>query len=162
MVDVRYLATFAAAEQLYDAVYQWKKIGSLSITSTSLAFFKDVYPSAAVGTYASSTTTFTSIVNAVSTYADSYMSNAVSSLRLEFFGCSSLTILKAKIHPRRRLPSRAIHPLQRKPDLRYRPHLVLRCFPDSFQRPRSRRASFMGCLFSKSTEFQKQIHHKLH
>jgi glucoamylase len=78
MLDGRYLATFAAAEQLYDAVYQWKKIGSLSITSTSLAFFKDVYPSAAVGTYASSTTTFTSIVNAVSTYADSYMSNAVS------------------------------------------------------------------------------------
>lgn len=74
----RYLSTFAAAEQLYDAVYQWKKIGSLSITSTSLAFFKDVYPSAAVGTYASSTTTFTSIVNAVSTYADSYMSIAVS------------------------------------------------------------------------------------
>lgn len=69
----------AAAEQLYDAVYQWKQTGSLTITSTSLAFFKDVYPSAAVGTYASSSATFTSIVNAVSAYADSYMSNAVSS-----------------------------------------------------------------------------------
>lgn len=73
----RYLNTFAAAEQLYDAVYQWKRIGSLSITSTSLAFFKDVYPSAATGTYASSSSTFTSIVNAVSSYADSYMANAV-------------------------------------------------------------------------------------
>ncbi|KAH0037358.1 extracellular glucoamylase protein, partial [Aureobasidium melanogenum] len=71
-----YLNTFAAAEQLYDAVYQWKKIGSISITSISLPFFKDVYSSAAVGTYASSTTTFTSIVNAVQTYADSYMSIA--------------------------------------------------------------------------------------
>jgi glucoamylase len=76
----RYLNTFAAAEQLYDAVYQWKKIGSLSITSTSLPFFRDVYPSAAVGTYASSSATFTSIVNAVFAYADSYMSNAVSIL----------------------------------------------------------------------------------
>ncbi|TIA56047.1 extracellular glucoamylase protein [Aureobasidium pullulans] len=71
-----YLNTFAAAEQLYDAIYQWKKIGSISITSISLPFFKDVYSSATVGTYASSTTTFTSIVNAVQTYADSYMSIA--------------------------------------------------------------------------------------
>lgn len=71
-----YLSTFAAAEQLYDAVYQWQQQKSISITSTSLAFFKDVYPSAAVGTYASSTSTFTSIVNAVMTYADSYMSIA--------------------------------------------------------------------------------------
>ncbi|KAK6433137.1 glycoside hydrolase 15 protein [Oleoguttula sp. CCFEE 5521] len=71
-----YLSTFVAAEQLYDAVYQWKRIGSLSITSTSLAFFEDVYPSAVMGTYASSTATFISIVNAVSAYADSYMSNA--------------------------------------------------------------------------------------
>lgn len=73
-----YLSTFAAAEQLYDAVYQWKQLGSIAITSTSLPFFKDVYSSAAVGTYASSSTTFTAIINAVSTYADSYMSNAVS------------------------------------------------------------------------------------
>ncbi|KFY19519.1 hypothetical protein V491_04391 [Pseudogymnoascus sp. VKM F-3775] len=71
-----YLNTFAAAEQLYDAVYQWKRLGSLTITSVSLSFFKDIYPSAAVGTYASSTTTFTSIVSAVTTYADGYMSKA--------------------------------------------------------------------------------------
>ena len=74
----RYLNTMAAAEQLYDAVYQWKHIGSITITSTSLAFFKDVYSSAAVGTYASSSTTFTLLINAVSAYADSYMANAVS------------------------------------------------------------------------------------
>ena len=68
----------AAAEQLYDAVYQWNSAGSISITSTSLAFFQAIYPSAAVGVYASSSSTFTSIINAVMTYADSYMSNAVS------------------------------------------------------------------------------------
>ncbi|KAK4498647.1 hypothetical protein PRZ48_009157 [Zasmidium cellare] len=67
-----YLNTAAAAEQLYDAVYQWKKAGSITITSISLPFFKDVYSSAATGTYASSSSTFTSIVNAVTKYADSY------------------------------------------------------------------------------------------
>jgi glucoamylase len=69
-----FLTTLAAAEQLYDAIYQWKKIGSITITSTSLAFFKDIYPSAAVGTYASGSSTFTSIINAVKTYADGYVS----------------------------------------------------------------------------------------
>ncbi|KAF1349149.1 extracellular glucoamylase protein [Delphinella strobiligena] len=71
-----YLNTFAAAEQLYDAIYQWNAVGSITITSTSLAFFQDVYSSAAVGTYATSTTTFTSIISAVMTYADSYMAIA--------------------------------------------------------------------------------------
>ncbi|SMR53207.1 unnamed protein product [Zymoseptoria tritici ST99CH_1E4] len=71
-----YLGTFAAAEQLYDAVFQWKKQGTIEVTSISLPFFKDVYSSAAVGTYASSSAAFSSIVNAVSTYADSYMANA--------------------------------------------------------------------------------------
>ncbi|OKL59128.1 Glucoamylase [Talaromyces atroroseus] len=69
-----YLATTAAAEQLYDAIYQWKKIGSIDITSTSLAFFQAIYPSAATGTYSSDSTTFTDIVSAVQTYADGYMS----------------------------------------------------------------------------------------
>lgn len=69
----RYLNTLAAAEQLYDALYTWNKIGSITITSVSLAFWKDIYSSAAVGTYASSTTTYTSLYNAVKTYADGYV-----------------------------------------------------------------------------------------
>lgn len=69
-----YLATFAAAEQLYDAIYQWNTIGSITITQTSLAFFKDLYPSAATGTYSSSSSQFESIVSAAQTYADGYMS----------------------------------------------------------------------------------------
>ncbi|KAI7976123.1 hypothetical protein EIK77_008141 [Talaromyces pinophilus] len=71
-----FLTTTAAAEQLYDAIYQWNKIGSITITSTSLAFFQDVYSSAAVGTYASGSTAFTAIISAVKTYADGYMSIA--------------------------------------------------------------------------------------
>jgi glucoamylase len=73
-----YLATSAAAEQLYDAIYQWNKIGSIDITSASLPFFTDVYPSAAVGTYASGSSTFSAIISAVKTYADGYLSIVVS------------------------------------------------------------------------------------
>jgi glucoamylase len=71
-----YLNTMAAAEQLYDALYTWNRIGSISITSVSLAFWKDLYSSAAVGTYASGTATYTTLYNAVKTYADGYMNNA--------------------------------------------------------------------------------------
>ncbi|KKK26755.1 glucoamylase precursor [Aspergillus rambellii] len=75
-----YLATTAAAEQLYDAIYQWNQAKSITITSVSLAFFKDIYPSAAVGTYASSSSTFTAIIDAVKTYADGYMGIVVRNL----------------------------------------------------------------------------------
>ncbi|KAJ1338227.1 glucoamylase [Microdochium nivale] len=68
-----YLNTLAAAEQLYDALYVWQKQRSITITSVSLAFFKDIYPSAAVGTYASSTKTYTDIYNAVFLYGEGFM-----------------------------------------------------------------------------------------
>ena len=71
-----YLATMAAAEQLYDALYQWNRIGSISVTSVSLPFFRDLVPSIATGSYPSSSSTYTTIVNAVKTYADGYMSIA--------------------------------------------------------------------------------------
>ncbi|KAJ5951513.1 Six-hairpin glycosidase [Penicillium vulpinum] len=69
-----YLCTLAAAEQLYDAIYTWNRQGSLTITSVSLSFFKDLYGSAATGTYASSSDTYAAIVSAVKTYADGYVS----------------------------------------------------------------------------------------
>lgn len=99
MKTSRYLNTFASAEQLYDAVYQWQKIGALTITSTSLTFFQDIYPSAAVGTYASTSSTFTSIVSAVMTYADGYMSNAVSYV-LGHWKMHSLVLKRKHIRPR--------------------------------------------------------------
>ncbi|KAJ6088221.1 hypothetical protein N7486_009482 [Penicillium sp. IBT 16267x] len=69
-----FLCTLAAAELLYDALYQWNRIGSLTINSVSLAFFTDLYSSAATGTYSSSSATYSSIVSAVKTYADGYVS----------------------------------------------------------------------------------------
>lgn len=72
-----YLCTMAAAEQLYDALHQWDRIGSLSITETSLPFFKDLYSSASIGDYKSSSTTYKDVISAVKTYADGYMSIVV-------------------------------------------------------------------------------------
>ncbi|KAJ5444026.1 Glycoside hydrolasefamily 13 [Penicillium daleae] len=69
-----YLATLAAAEQLYNALYQWKTQGSLSITQTSLPFFQDLVSSAATGNYSSSSSTYTSVTSAVKEYADGFVS----------------------------------------------------------------------------------------
>ncbi|KAH6656331.1 glycoside hydrolase family 15 protein [Truncatella angustata] len=70
-----YLNTLAAAEQLYDALYVWKQQGSITVTSTSLNFFKDLSSSVTAGTYASSSSTYTTLYNAVSTYADGFVNN---------------------------------------------------------------------------------------
>ncbi|KAJ7160073.1 glucoamylase [Mycena filopes] len=68
-----YLATAAVAEQLYDALIVWKAQGSLSVTSISLPFFQQFSSSIAVGTYASSTPTFTTLTAAVKTFADGFI-----------------------------------------------------------------------------------------
>ncbi|KAH8916357.1 carbohydrate-binding module family 20 protein [Atractiella rhizophila] len=68
-----YLATLAAAEQLYDAIYTWKKISSIPVTSISLPFFTQIYPSAMVGDYPSSSSDFDAIISAVQTYADGFI-----------------------------------------------------------------------------------------
>lgn len=73
-----YLATSAAAEQLYAALYQWDKLGSLSITDVSLNFFKDVYPEATPGDYAADSQQYEDITAAIKAYADSYLSVVVS------------------------------------------------------------------------------------
>ncbi|KAF8322021.1 glucoamylase [Clavulina sp. PMI_390] len=71
-----YLATLAAAEQLYDALYQWNAAGTISVTSTSLPFFTQLVPSTTVGNYASSSTTYATLVSAVTTYADGFVTLA--------------------------------------------------------------------------------------
>lgn len=68
-----YLNTLAVAEQLYDAIYVWKKAGSITVSDTSLAFFKDLSSSVSTGTYSSSSATYTTLINAVSTYADGFV-----------------------------------------------------------------------------------------
>jgi glucoamylase len=68
-----YLCTLAAAEQLYDALIVWGSQGYIEVTSTSLACFKDFDDSVTAGTYESSSTTYTTLFDAVTTYAEGYM-----------------------------------------------------------------------------------------
>lgn len=74
----RYLITTAAAEFLYDAVAQWKARHNLYVDSTSLAFFKDLYPAVEIRKYDSGNdnSPFAQIMNAVTAYADSFVAIA--------------------------------------------------------------------------------------
>ncbi|KII86105.1 glycoside hydrolase family 15 protein [Plicaturopsis crispa FD-325 SS-3] len=71
-----YLTTFAVAEQLYDALTVWTAQGSLNITATSLPFFKTFASNATVGTYASTTPTYSILTSAIKTYADGFVAVA--------------------------------------------------------------------------------------
>lgn len=69
-----YLCTLAAAEQLYDALYQWSKQGFLSVTPVSLKFFQDFDPSIKADTYGNTTDTFKSVMASIKRYADDFVS----------------------------------------------------------------------------------------
>jgi len=68
-----YLNTLAAAEQLYDALYVWGEQGSITVTSTSLPFFKDLLSSISVGAYDAGSTTYQTLYDSVQAYADGYV-----------------------------------------------------------------------------------------
>ncbi|KAH7885421.1 glycoside hydrolase family 15 protein [Phlebopus sp. FC_14] len=68
-----YLTTFAVAEQLYDALIVWNKQGSLTISDVSLGFFQQFVPSLTTGTYASSSTTYSTLTSAVKSFADGFI-----------------------------------------------------------------------------------------
>lgn len=68
-----YLNTLAVAEQLYDAIFVWQQQGSITVTEISHQFFLDLVPDLPVGTYKNGYETFSSIVEAVSVYADGFV-----------------------------------------------------------------------------------------
>ncbi|KAI0042277.1 carbohydrate-binding module family 20 protein [Auriscalpium vulgare] len=68
-----YLCTLAVAEQLYDALLTWNSVGSITVTSTSLPFFQQFSSSITAGTYASSTSTYSTLTAAIKTYADGFV-----------------------------------------------------------------------------------------
>jgi glucoamylase len=68
-----YLNTLAVAEQLYDAVYVWQQQEAISVTETSLDFFTELVPNILIGKYARGYDTFSTIVEAVSLYADGFV-----------------------------------------------------------------------------------------
>lgn len=70
-----YLNTAAAAEQLYDALYTWNKVGSLTVDSVSQDFFNDFANSSiATGTYSASSPEYSALTSAIRAYADGYLS----------------------------------------------------------------------------------------
>ena len=68
-----YLATFAAAEQLYLSLHTWAVTGSLEVTSISQTFFAQFDSTIAVGTYSSSTSTYSTLTSAIRAYADGFV-----------------------------------------------------------------------------------------
>ncbi|KAG8684944.1 hypothetical protein FRC08_013398, partial [Ceratobasidium sp. 394] len=68
-----YLCTLAAAEQLYDALYQWNKLGNITVTATSLAFFQQFSSSITAGNYSSTSTQYSTLTSAIKTYADGFV-----------------------------------------------------------------------------------------
>lgn len=68
-----FLCTMAAGEQLYDAIYQWKRLDFITITDTSLSFFQNLHPSAIPGTFTSSQEIYHQLIGVVRTYADGFM-----------------------------------------------------------------------------------------
>ncbi|KAJ3506296.1 hypothetical protein NLJ89_g6948 [Agrocybe chaxingu] len=68
-----YLTTAAVAEQLYDALIVWNQQGALTVTSTSLAFFRQFSSSVGAGTYTSSSFTFATLTTAVKGFADGFL-----------------------------------------------------------------------------------------
>lgn len=69
----RYICTLAAAEQLYDALYQWHTLTFIEITSTSLPFFRDLNPTIEPGRYDSSSLEYRNLTSEVGRYADEYV-----------------------------------------------------------------------------------------
>ncbi|KAF5388878.1 hypothetical protein D9757_005599 [Collybiopsis confluens] len=68
-----YLTTLAVSEQLYDALIVWDQQKSLSVTSISLPFFQLFDSGVTVGTYASTSATFTTLTNGIKAYADGFV-----------------------------------------------------------------------------------------
>jgi glucoamylase len=68
-----YLATLAAAEQLYDALAVWRRHGAVDVTPTSLPFFRDLVPDAAVGVHDAGSPAYDAIAAAVAAYADGFV-----------------------------------------------------------------------------------------
>jgi len=68
-----YLSIFAVAEQLYDALIVWNQQQKINVTATSLPFFRQFIPDLAVGSYTSSTSTYSTLTTSVKTFADGFL-----------------------------------------------------------------------------------------
>ncbi|EJD49662.1 glucoamylase [Auricularia subglabra TFB-10046 SS5] len=68
-----YLATFAAAEQLYLALFTWDQQKSIAVTAISQPFFAQFIPNIATGTYASSSSQYATLTSKIREFADGFI-----------------------------------------------------------------------------------------
>ncbi|KAI6151403.1 glycoside hydrolase family 15 protein [Pisolithus thermaeus] len=68
-----YLTTFAVAEQLYDALIVWAKLGYMNVTDVSLDFFRMFDVSVSTGTYTTSSSTYGTLMRAIQAFADGFI-----------------------------------------------------------------------------------------
>jgi len=68
-----YLSTFAVAEQLYDALIVWGQQQKVDVTTTSLAFFRQFIPDLSTGSYAASTSTYSTLTTSIKSFADDFV-----------------------------------------------------------------------------------------
>lgn len=71
-----YICTYAAAEQLYDALWAYNNTKEIAVTDVSHPFFKDLIPGIEKGTFSSDSTKFQDIVKAMQDYADGFVAIA--------------------------------------------------------------------------------------
>ncbi|KAL7267590.1 glycoside hydrolase 15 protein [Rhizina undulata] len=72
-----FICTLTTAEVLYNAVSEFSTAGSITVSSTSEAFFQKFLSTATSGsTYDSGSTDYTTIVDGISTYADTFVATA--------------------------------------------------------------------------------------
>jgi glucoamylase len=69
-----YLAVFAVAEQLFDALYVWTEQQSIVVTPTSLAFFQTFLPNVTAETYHITSPTYITLMAKIALYAEGYLS----------------------------------------------------------------------------------------
>ncbi|KAI0669272.1 glucoamylase [Trametes maxima] len=68
-----YLTTIANAEQLYDALIVWDKLGGLNVTDTSLAFFQQFSSGVKAGSYDAESDTYKTLTSAIKDFADGFL-----------------------------------------------------------------------------------------
>jgi glucoamylase len=112
-----FLCTLAAAEQLYDALYQWDRLESIEVDSVSLPFFQALHSPTVPGSYSSSSETYHQLVDAVRTYADGFLRMVVSPPQKRYARGLNWLIEAAKLCLEQWLFIRAIFAIQRIPSL---------------------------------------------
>jgi glucoamylase len=67
---VQYFASFNVAEQIYDALFTWNRIGKLEVTRVSLKFFQQFNKNIKIGVYPQNDNTYIQLTRYIRRWAD--------------------------------------------------------------------------------------------